>query len=121
MGTLGELARVGAKRVGRHHVAARRHIGGVNLRYLLRIGKTQQLRGRTRLEARGLQHGAHAAVEQQELLSSKHRAQMVVQHGRSSRRVCRYVFVNLSKGVTPIDCRQRHINGGYPLRLTATD
>ena len=60
-----ELVRVGAKGIGGDHVAAGLDVLTLNIGNDLWLLKVEQLGQGARLHASGLQHGAHAAVEQQ--------------------------------------------------------
>ena len=56
---------IGAKGVGGDHVAASLDVLALNVGNDLGLLKVEQLGQGARLHASGLQHGAHAAVEQQ--------------------------------------------------------
>ena len=60
-----ELVRVGAKGVGGDHIAAGLDVLTLDIGDDLRLLKVEQLGQGACLHAGGLQHGAHAAVEQQ--------------------------------------------------------
>ena len=69
---------VGAKGVGGNHVAAGLDVLTLNIGNDLGFLKVEQLGQGARLHASGLQHGAHAAVEQQVSRALYGRTQAIV-------------------------------------------
>ena len=73
-----ELERVGAEGIGGDHLAACFNIGGVHASDDLRVREVEELGDLARRHARGLQHGAHAAVEEQVAPAFEDEAQVFV-------------------------------------------
>ena len=87
---LAELGAVGTKGVGGDHLGACRHVRGVDLGDLLRVGQAQELGDLSCRQATSLQLRAHGTVKQQEVLARKHAREMLVTHaGRAQRLVAK--------------------------------
>ena len=100
-----ELVRVGAKGVGGDHVAACLDILTLDIGDNLGLLKVEQLGRGARLHASGLQHGAHAAVEQQVSRALDGGAQAIVLNVQVVDRA-RFVYGTFAARI--IDrCRQR--------------
>lgn len=83
-----ELVGVGAKGVGGDHVAASLDVLALNVGNDLGLLKVEQLGQGARLHASGLQHGAHAAVEQQVSRAIDGRTQAIVLNAQVVDRAC---------------------------------
>ncbi len=79
-----ELLAVRAERVRRRHVRSGGHVSCVDIAYLVRVGKAQELRELAGREPALLELCAHGAVEDEELLTGKHPAQVVVLHAKAA-------------------------------------
>ena len=79
---------VGAKGVGGDHVAASLDVLALNVGNDLGLLKVEQLGQGARLHASGLQHGAHAAVEQQVSRAIDGRTQAIVLNAQVVDRAC---------------------------------
>ena len=83
-----ELVGIGAKGVGGDHVAAGLDVLALNVGNDLGLLKVEQLGQGARLHAGGLQHGAHAAVEQQVPRALDGRTQAIVLNAQIVDRAC---------------------------------